>query len=283
MDMNPDFLYKTTMDGLKLNHSIPPVCTFSFNVFPRIYHCEPGWSWAPPPLPDMDVWCVLGGTGKMVLEGNETRLTPGCCWILSAGSTPVASHTPQTPLVVCSCHLDFLDENGETVTYIPELSFNTPIQVSEVRRLQLLSRFLVGTDPKGFDAQIAFWQLLHLLQHPSSGAAAKIDERIQRVQRRIMERMSHAWDTREMASIAHLSPSRFTALFQEQVGTTPKQYLISIRMQRAANLILETDLTQAEIAENLGLQDVYFFNRQFARFHNMPPGRYRKAQISGET
>ncbi len=216
----------------------------------------------------------------MMLNGEETRLTSGCCWILGPGSRPVASHNPQTPLVVCSMHMDVLDEKGAVVTDLPTLPLNTPIQVSEVRRLQLLANFLVGTDPDGFDAQLALWQLLHMLQHPTSGSGAKVDERIQRVQRRITERMAHAWDTTEMAALAHLSPSRFTALFREQLGTSPKQYLIATRMNRAASLLLETDLTQAEIADNLGFQDVYFFNRQFTRFHNMPPGRYRKTHLS---
>lgn len=212
----------------------------------------------------------------MVLDGKETRLGPGCCFILTPGSRPKATHNPKTPLVVCAMHVDFLNEEQEPITEFGELPTNTPVWVPEVRRLQLLANFMVGTSQDGVDAQLALWQLLHLIQFPTSGAGARIDERIQRVQRRIAERLAHPWDTAEMATIAHLSSSRFTALFREQLGTSPKQYLIAARMNRAASLLMETRLSQTELAENLGFQDVYFFNRQFTRFHGVPPGRYKK-------
>jgi hypothetical protein len=42
-----------------------------FNSDPRIYHCESGWSWSPPPLTDYDFWLVLSGRG--LLERNRER------------------------------------------------------------------------------------------------------------------------------------------------------------------------------------------------------------------
>lgn len=76
--------------------------------------------------------------------------------------------------------------------------------------------------------------------------------------------------------MAGLSPSRYTALFREGMGQSPRQYVIASRMQRAATLLRETELTQAEIADLLGFNDVYFFNRQFTKFHDQTPGRFRK-------
>jgi len=212
----------------------------------------------------------------MVLDEQQSPLHPGCCWIIKPGSQPHATHQAKNPLTVLSIHLDFLDDQGSGVSEVPELPMNRPIQVPEVRRLNLLSEYLVGTGKNQLDQKLGVWQLLHLLQHPTSGVGAKVDERIQRSIRRMAGHLAHSWTTKELATIATLSPGRFTTLFREQLGMTPKQYLIAARMKRASTLLLDSQLTQAEIADNLGFTDVYFFNRQFTQFHGMPPGRYRK-------
>lgn len=82
----------------------------------------------------------------------------------------------------------------------------------------------------------------------------------------------------DMAHRANLSPSRFNAVFKEQYGMTPHQYLLDMRIGHACDLLRNTELSQEQIASYCGFADVHHFSKSFSRKQGMPPGRYRSEQ-----
>jgi two-component system response regulator YesN len=57
---------------------------------------------------------------------------------------------------------------------------------------------------------------------------------------------------------------------------SPKEYLDSIKMNRATELLTTSDLKIYQIAERLGYSDAYHFNRRFSNVIGISPGKYRK-------
>lgn len=84
----------------------------------------------------------------------------------------------------------------------------------------------------------------------------------------------------DMARRANLSPSRFNAVFKEQYGVTPHQYLLDMRISHARELLRNTDLSQEQIAAYCGFADVHHFSKRFRKMMGVPPGRYRSEQRS---
>ncbi|MBB6673443.1 helix-turn-helix domain-containing protein [Cohnella nanjingensis] len=82
----------------------------------------------------------------------------------------------------------------------------------------------------------------------------------------------------DMARRANLSPSRFNAVFKEQYGVTPHQYLLDMRISHARELLQNTDLSQEQIAAYCGFADVHHFSKSFRKKMGLPPGRYRSEQ-----
>lgn len=264
------------MHTFLLNDIDHHICNIRLNQKPTLHFCEPGWSWNAGPQQDVDVWCVLSGKGRVSIEGATYPVQAGTCWIFTPGSQPVATHDPRTPLTVLAVHLDFLDQENQLLAEFSGFTTCQPIQLPDARRLQLLAQFMAGANPQGEEGILAVWQLLHLLKHPEGQPADRVDRRLQKVIRRVTEQVAKSWTVSEMASLAGLSPSRFTALFREHLHQSPRQFVINLRMNRAETLLLESDLTQAEISEMLGFTDVYFFNRQFTKRHGQSPGRFRR-------
>lgn len=266
-----DFLhYSSFMNGKQVDF---------FRTHPRIHYCEPEWSWAPAPMQDYDLWCVLGGCGHLTLEGKTHALLPGTCFLFAPGARPKASHEPNQPLTVFVLHMDGFPAvgRGSPLRKLPPL--DEAIQVTDWQRLRRLSELLEDSSPvdsqfKQEEANLALCQLLHLLCHPRA-RSAPVDPRIERVRRQIHQRLSFPWTVEAMSAVATLSTSRFNVLFNEQIGQSPLSYLIAARINRARTLLRETHLTQFEIADALGYTDVYFFNRQFKKETGIPPGRYR--------
>lgn len=204
----------------------------------------------------------------MQIRGQSLVLEAGVCFLLPPGERLVARHDPKQPLTVLAVHLDFTGD--------PPLEVARRIRVADPHRLRLLAELLADSRAGEGQMMLGLLQLFHLLRHPDEVQGPPLDRRVRRTLERIAANLAHSWTVPELASMAGLSPSRYTALFREGMGQSPRQYVIASRMQRAATLLRETELTQAEIADLLGFNDVYFFNRQFTKFHDQTPGRFRK-------
>jgi len=80
----------------------------------------------------------------------------------------------------------------------------------------------------------------------------------------------------ELAMTMNLSASRLRHLFSSEMGVSPKQYQITIRMEHAKHLMESTFLNVKEVMASVGVSDESHFVRDFEKAFGMPPGRYRE-------
>lgn len=81
----------------------------------------------------------------------------------------------------------------------------------------------------------------------------------------------------EMAAAAGLSRAYFTTEFRKAFGETPRVYLLTRRLERAAALLRQTDRSVTEICLAVGLTSLGSFTTSFRRMHGMTPTAYRRA------
>jgi len=84
-------------------------------------------------------------------------------------------------------------------------------------------------------------------------------------------------DVDDMAAAAGLSRAHFTREFRRVFGDTPRGYLLTRRLERAAALLRNTDRSVAEICLDVGLTSVGSFTTSFTRMFEMSPTAYRAA------
>ncbi|NUU76838.1 AraC family transcriptional regulator [Paenibacillus xylanilyticus] len=80
----------------------------------------------------------------------------------------------------------------------------------------------------------------------------------------------------QVADFAGVHRSYFSNMFTTQVGMPPVKYMQKIRMEKANQLLKETDATVTEIALSLGYPNLYSFTRAFKIYYKMPPITMRK-------
>ena len=80
----------------------------------------------------------------------------------------------------------------------------------------------------------------------------------------------------DYAAEIHLSVDRFSHLFTEIIGVTPKQYLITTRIEAAKELLINSDLTVLQISEAVGTSNQNYFSRIFKKHTGLSPSEYRK-------
>ena len=79
----------------------------------------------------------------------------------------------------------------------------------------------------------------------------------------------------DLAAAAGLSRAHFSRMFARTFGESPRSYLQSRRLERAATLLRYTDRSVAEIAVMVGLQSIGSFTTSFGRVYGLPPAAYR--------
>lgn len=79
----------------------------------------------------------------------------------------------------------------------------------------------------------------------------------------------------ELASVVNISTTYFANLFKQTMGTSPHQYVIQQRVERAKVMLKKTDLAIADIALQVGFSSQSHLTRQFKRLTGMTPKQVR--------
>ena len=79
----------------------------------------------------------------------------------------------------------------------------------------------------------------------------------------------------KMAGLIHLSSSAFHSLFKTAIGTSPGEYVQNLRIQKAQQLLISSNLTVNEISQKVGHRDPFHFSKIFKTRCGTSPSFYR--------
>ncbi len=113
-------------------------------------------------------------------------------------------------------------------------------------------------------------------QEEAEGLVSPKEERMQAVAAYLAEHLREDLNLTELARVFALSPSHLSRTFHEATGFGIREYLISLRIQRAGELLLNSGLTITEIADQCGFSDGNYFGDAFRRTMGVSPREYRK-------
>lgn len=83
-----------------------------------------------------------------------------------------------------------------------------------------------------------------------------------------------------VAATSELSRYHFIRAYKRQTGQTPMQTFQHLKISRACYLLDITDLSIADIAQQLGFDDPYYFSRMFKKVMGMAPRDYRREHLA---
>lgn len=83
-------------------------------------------------------------------------------------------------------------------------------------------------------------------------------------------------DVSFFAARSHLSEGRFSHVFKEITGMSPKQYLQKLKIENAQVLLSSTSLSISEIASMVGIENVNYFVRLFKKHTGVTPKNISK-------
>lgn len=129
-------------------------------------------------------------------------------------------------------------------------------------------------------AEVLFIQMVRAYieqsKAPAGMLAAIADKQIGGALQLMHQAPQHAWMLASLARRVGISRSAFAARFNQLVGQPPMHYLTFWRMQKARELLTETRLSTAAIAERVGYRSEAAFGKAFKKVVGTGPGAYRR-------
>jgi AraC-like DNA-binding protein len=186
---------------------------------------------------------------------------------LSSASLP-APPTPQAfraPFVITLApHSELIDIASRIATTFERASARAPLHLADRDALlrALAMEFIVGLRQERRHTALSG-------THPQARMVREMTSWMELSFRRPIRRA-------ELAQRAGVSESSLAAAFRAVTGRSPIDYLIDLRLSHACALLNSSRQRVVEIAEQVGIPDVYYFSKLFKRRQGISPLNFRK-------
>ena len=237
-----------------------------------IYDCDPDWSWSSRGFKDFDLWAVFRGEGELVLNGKPHRVMAGSCFLIPPHTTVKGSH----------------DENNRLLVYAAHFSARSPAHEIYEKRIshsaffkELFSRVIRFYNMSRDDLAASCLDVLlnEFFSYPDAAGDSRECAARRRCISEICDRINTAPEEKHkldaLAREYGYSATYLGKLFHREVGVSFSDYLINARINYAKLLLLNTEMSSAQIAERLGYYDASHFINQFKSCVGCTPSEFR--------
>ncbi|MEM7022387.1 MAG: AraC family transcriptional regulator, partial [Pseudomonadota bacterium] len=232
-------------------------------------------------LPDLTLGVFLNDqpTHRFALGSDRCALIPLAKhqgWVVPAGGEGICEYDDPLDVMTISFDRRLLAEVGlERPDMIaPHLGQFDPLTVSLALGIEGFQN--VGALHRETMSRALASQLVQSIVPTDQTVVDIEDRRLRRAIEFIEDKISNDMSLEELAQIAAMSPFHFARSFKAATGSSPLQYVINLRIDRARMLLKCTDLAISEIAHRVGYEDVSRFGRHFKSRVASTPGVYRK-------
>ncbi|MFF2885247.1 AraC family transcriptional regulator [Paenibacillus sp. NPDC057967] len=143
--------------------------------------------------------------------------------------------------------------------------------------------WLIAGPFERFQVKSMFYELvgmiLQQLHRQGVESASAVPDLAARAVRYMERHYAESISLESLAAALNYSAAHLSDVFKKQVGYSPIDYLLRIRMEKAACLLLDTEASIREIAAYVGYADPYYFGRMFKKMIGVSPLQYRNIRL----
>src|SRR3989344_2908754 len=144
-----------------------------------------------------------------------------------------------------------------------------------IKARQGLARFGAFCEFMSDPARCTHFRLLSSTQLQSEDNDTQLDQ-INAIVSRITDHLADPLSAADLAQELGMTESRFSRFFRRATGNTFTDFVNLVRVNRACQLLMETERYITHIAYDVGFNNMANFNRRFLDIKGMPPSEYRK-------
>lgn len=200
---------------------------------------------------------------------------------------PVRDHKRKSQVEVDELEIDSILHAFQTSTCyvsnrVPAMEATLELLTEEIVKHQpgyrqiiegLVTKLILDTARATIDPSI-----IQSAQEPAKMQSARTPEEaiVQIIVRYLRDNYAHPITIRDLAAQVHLSERHTSRLFHKVMGTSIIDYLTTVRLEVAAQRLIDHNTPIKEIAQECGYPDVRYFSTLFRLHNSMTPGAFRK-------
>lgn len=235
-------------------------------------NCAPRHSFGPVVRNFWLLHYVSSGTGFFEREGKRYTVSPGEIFVIPPHVETYYEADAENPWHYI--WIGFEDNGnlppvfGEPVLRIPGAGdiFNKMRKCQELENNQ--SAFL--------NSQI--WALISAALGTRRKEADYVETALNYIETSYMQDIN----VEKIAAQLNLARSYFTTVFRRRIGIAPGQYLMNLRLEKAAELMAVQGKTPSVAAASVGYPDLYHFSKAFKKKYGVSPRKYRSMASNAE-
>ena len=230
-----------------------------------------------------EILYVAGGAGEAILEGKKFRLAPGDLVVVNPGTLHEERSDAKAPLrLIFLAIRDFavpglpagcLSQEKYRVLSCGEYRYKMDIYLrellqetsSQIEFYQEISQGLVSA------LLVLVMRLIRI--NPEDEAA--FSQECQKIKEYLDQNFTSPITLDSLSETVYISKHYLSHLFKEQTGVSPIKYLTSKRMEKACELLSETELPVSEVSKAVGYENPLYFSQVFKRIYGISPVKYR--------
>lgn len=230
-----------------------------------------------------EILYVAGGAGEAILEGKKFRLAPGDLVVVNPGTLHEERSDAKAPLrqiflairdfAVPGLPAGCLSQEKYRVLSCGEYQYKMDIYLrellqetsSQIEFYQEISQGLVSA------LLVLVMRLIRI--NPEDEAA--LSQECQKIKEYLDQNFTSLITLDSLSETVYISKHYLSHLFKEQTGISPIKYLTSKRMEKACELLSETELPVSEVSKAVGYENPLYFSQVFKRVYGISPVKYR--------
>ncbi|NQX30052.1 AraC family transcriptional regulator [Microbacteriaceae bacterium VKM Ac-2854] len=223
-----------------------------------------------------------GGRGWLMLDDSTTPVHPGEVAVIPAGMPHRYWADFEDPWTIWWLHAAGADAPtlitaivGDPVS--PVVAARDAFSAKALIEHAVLALERDETTASLYAATGAAYNLLAQLASDRQRGAPESGDRIHLAQDYLREHLDAPTSVTELAQLAGMSVSHFSARFKQSAGIGVVEYVKRLRSARARELLITTEAAIGDIARAVGYGDAFYFSRQFRAVNGTSPSEYRAA------
>ncbi|WP_052129566.1 helix-turn-helix domain-containing protein [Sphingomonas sp. 35-24ZXX] len=217
---------------------------------------------------------------------TETSSIPGCATIVPAGMPTGWLVDGELDVVTLSMSSEVLAGQPHAEQFNKmRFAFADPLGVALTRQILAELYAPQAEERTAYVAAMVGALKAHILSGPPAhGHVTDIPVsdfsayRLHKIMNAVLAHPEGEHSLEAMAAMAGVTPSHFCRQFKKATGISPHQYVMKARLDRAQQMLVQTDLSLASLSEATGFASQSHFSRAFRNWFGIAPSDYRQQE-----
>lgn len=251
-------------------------------IHAEYYTCKSTWGYTDQLNNFNKLYFIMDGEGFGKIDSTEFYVQPGQFILIPSNSVHSFSTSSSNSIKKYFCH--FISKTGDLELFE---FFKIPYYIDKVDNIilkELFEKLVTNLASNNYMSilrvksvmlEIIIYYFDNIQSEKIEMVSSKSTEIISRVVKYISNNLSKNISINDLAELVYLHPNYFIKFFKKHMGSSPKNYINKLRLEKAKKLLITTEMNITDISREIGYSDTCYFSKYFKKNTGFTPTEFK--------